>query len=107
MKGHSLPGPNQRKSPAKWKAPDEIFPGAPPEFAISLGWGGRTGATDAQGNPTGGGGFTPPGLSGGTWKYLGNEAYKGVSKGIRGFGEDIADFGKSMFKGGVKKFFKK
>ena len=100
MKGHSLPGPNQRKSPAKWKAPDEIFPGAPPEFAVSFG----NQSMDPNKQSGGNFGF---GLTSGTWKYLGNEAYKGVSKGIRGFGEGIADFGRGMFEGGVKKFFKR
>ena len=68
MKGHSLPGPNQRKSPAKWKTPDELFPGAKPEFVVKYGWG------------EGKGWDKLPGLSGGTWKYLGNEAYKGIKK---------------------------
>tara|TARA_R100001463_G_scaffold134062_1_gene195923 strand:- start:485 stop:757 length:273 start_codon:yes stop_codon:yes gene_type:complete len=90
MHGHKI-----RKSPVKFKAPDEIFPGAPPEFVLNMGWGGGKGWDKL------------PGLSGGTWKYLGNEAYKGVTKGIKGFGKEIESFGKAILKGGKKKFFRK
>jgi len=96
MKGHLLPGPNQRKSPTKWKAPDEIFPGAKPTFVASIGWGG---------GKDGGGSFTKPGLSGDTWKYIGNEAYKYAAGGAKKFGKEIESFGKGLFEGGIKKFF--
>ena len=73
----------KKSSPAKWKAPNEIFPGASPEFVVNFGWG------------EGKGWDRVPGLSGGTWKYLGNEAYKGVTKQWKKVGKQIGKWGSS------------
>ena len=74
----------QKRSPIKgWKAPEELFPGASPEFVVKLGWGG-------------GEGFTKPGVSAGTWKYLGNEAYKWGAGGIRKYGKELEGFAKGI-----------
>jgi hypothetical protein len=82
----------QKRSPIKgWKAPEELFPGTPPEFVVKLGWG------EGEGFGTG--------LSTGTWKYLGNRAYKWGTGGIRKYGEELGDFAKGIG-GNVKSYLK-
>lgn len=71
-----------------WKAPDEIFPGAPPEFVVS--WGNQS----MDPNKQSGDKFSW-GLSSGTWKYLGNEAYKWGTGAVRKWGEEIENFGQT------------